>query len=89
MNGKCQEELAKTFWKNSLKSKQLQNALEALNFDAQKALYLRFWESMSIDEIARELKIEWKDADLLLTNSIKILRSHMKDTKATSHDGAA
>lgn len=52
----------------------LRSLLPSLSLDEQAAIEMRFWEDLSIDEIAFALGLSWQDADQLLENSIQKLR---------------
>lgn len=45
------------------------------------AVYFRFWECMTIQEIARILGISWDRADRLIENSIQDLRQGFANRK--------
>ncbi|OFZ37677.1 MAG: hypothetical protein A2504_07515 [Bdellovibrionales bacterium RIFOXYD12_FULL_39_22] len=59
--------------KNELFCK-LSYALPTLGNDEQRALHLRFWEAMTITEIARALRISWDEADQMIEVAQKKLR---------------
>lgn len=62
-------------WEGAAKSMELVEALKGLDAVSQRAIYLRFWESLTIEEIASNLRMEWSEVDNLLNAAFKILRS--------------
>lgn len=54
-------------------------ALSELSPEAQRALYLRFWENYLIEEISDDLKITWDAADRLIEMSLKQLKMRLID----------
>ena len=52
----------------------LREILPTLDSRARLAIHYRYWESMTIQEIARLLSMSWSDADRLIDDSILKLR---------------
>jgi len=52
----------------------LRSLLPTLSLNEQNAIRLRFWENMSINEIATMLDLSWSAADRLIEDSIQKLR---------------
>ncbi len=75
--GKGEEEAKHVtqLWEGAVKSKELVEALQSLDAVSQRAIYLRFWESLTIEEIASKLRMEWSEVDNLLNAALEILRS--------------
>ena len=55
----------------------LLQALSELSPEAQRALFLRFWENCLIEEISEDLKITWDAADRLIETSLKQLKMRL------------
>ena len=51
--------------------------LHELNPDQLVAVYLRFWQQMTIQQVARFLNRSWSSTDELLESAISELRSRM------------
>lgn len=58
----------------------LLNALLTLPPQGQRAINLRFWENYTIEEISEHLRISWDEADQLIEQSLKQLRSYLTNT---------
>lgn len=88
---KTQNDLAALLWSNTVESKDLQKALLNLSLPSQRMLFLRFWESMTIEEIADEMRMTWDAADLAINNALAALRKNMLGRKSKNHsvNGAA
>lgn len=88
---KNQNELAELLWSNAVESKDLQKALLSLSLPAQRMIYLRFWERMTIEEISTELQMTWDTADKAIDAAILALRKGMLNPKSKnqSASGAA
>jgi len=56
----------------------LNSTLANLEDRQRIALYLRFWESQSIREIAYFLKISWSEADQLIDSTLAELRTEIE-----------
>ncbi len=54
----------------------LTTGLQDLEEIERKAIYLRFWKSMSIEQVAAELKIRWDVADKIIDRSVEKLKGH-------------
>lgn len=52
----------------------LRGLLPALSLDERVAIQMRFWEDMTIEEIASALDLSWQATDRLIENSIQKLR---------------
>jgi len=78
-------------WTSALESKELKRALSNLPPKTQRLIYLRFWENMTIEEIAIEMRLTWDEADRAITVALANLRESMLGAKSknTSADGAA
>lgn len=70
-------ELVDSLWESIDPGSPLLAALKGLPPQAQRAVYLRFWENSMIEEIADELRLTWDEADFLLDESIFCLREHL------------
>lgn len=83
--------LTDLFWTSAVNSPALQKSLSSLSLDAQRALYLRFWESMTIEEIARDMRKTWDETDFMIRESLKALKESLNDLPAAvlSADSAA
>lgn len=55
----------------------LLQALTELSPQGQRAINLRFWENYTIEEISEELRMSWDEADELIEQSLKQLRSRL------------
>ncbi len=42
----------------------------------RKAIFLRYWRCMSIEQVAAELKIKWACADQIIDRSVEKLKRH-------------
>ncbi|MBX3022780.1 MAG: hypothetical protein KF799_13990 [Bdellovibrionales bacterium] len=54
-------------------------ALSELSPEAQRALYLRFWENDLIEEIAEDLQITWDEADRLIEMALKQMKMRLSE----------
>gem|GEM_PF-5968216 len=88
---KVENGISEALWTSALKSEGLKQALSGLPQKTQRLIYLRFWESMTIEEIADEMRVTWDEADHALTEALTNLRESMlgKKSKCTSETGAA
>jgi DNA-directed RNA polymerase specialized sigma24 family protein len=62
-------------WDNIVELPELKAALTQLNAKEQRAIFLRFWDSNSIDEIANDINLSWGETDALITETLKKLRA--------------
>lgn len=69
--------LIDSIWQSLEPGSPLLSALKSLPPDAQRAVYLRFWENCLIEEIAASLAITWEAADHLLEESIFFIREFL------------
>lgn len=74
---KASVELIDAQWQSLDPGSPLLAALKGLPPQAQRAVFLRFWENFSIEEIADELRVSWDHADFLIDESIFCLRAHL------------
>lgn len=83
--------ITEVLWTSALESKELKKALSTLSQKVQRLIYLRFWEAMTIEEIANEMRMTWDEADQAITAALANLRESMlgKKSKNTSATGAA
>lgn len=51
-------------------------AVKSMEGKMKTALILRFWESLTIEEIAKELRISWIEADQLIEKGIEEIRNN-------------
>lgn len=65
---------------SELRAAKIRTAMRCLCDVEFKAVFLRYWGPMTIEEIARHLRISWDDADALIE------RSHVKLRNAYSVD---
>lgn len=54
----------------------LLTGLQDLEDIERKVIFFRFWRSMSIEQIAAELKITWVFADQIIDHSLEKLKKH-------------
>ena len=54
---------------------QVRRAVSKLSPIHQRIIFLRFWENYSIEDIAKEMRIEWNEAYRSLEDAIDLLRS--------------
>ena len=64
----------RTFWRSKVSSDSLLSALCELDPLTQFAVYLRFWEANTIEEIAKQLSLKWTVVDEMLETALKDLR---------------
>lgn len=55
----------------------LKQELALLDKNQRLAIHYRFWEEMSIEEIAEMLKLSWEEAYELIGNTINHLRKNL------------
>ena len=55
--------------------------LPTLDKEARIAIRLRFWESMTIQEVATVLELSWEATDGLIENSIQSLREGFRQVE--------
>lgn len=84
-----QKRLCELLWSDVVVREDLKSALLSLHVSAQRALYLRFWDAMTIEEIARDMRMSWDAVDQLINNSLETLKGAMTKPKSTSANGAA
>lgn len=87
---KASSELVDSLWESLEPGSALLQALQGLSPQSQRAIYLRFWENSTIEEISDELRLTWDEADFLIEESIFNLREHLSlvlDLLEISHAG--
>jgi len=52
----------------------LRGLLPTLSLDERVAIQMRFWDDMTVEEIASALDLSWQAADRLIEDSIQKLR---------------
>lgn len=62
-------------WEGLGLESQLLYALASLSPQGQRAINLRFWENYTIEEISECLGVSWDDADQIIEQSLKELKS--------------
>ena len=62
----------------------LLDALSILPPQAQRAIYLRFWENYTIEEISKHMRISWDQANRLIETSLRQLKSYLTSSVLTS-----
>lgn len=67
--------------KSSLKisNHALAAALQELDLNERIAIFCRFWQAMSIDEISRELGLSWNLTDQIINRSLQKLRERFTE----------
>ncbi|OFZ36348.1 MAG: hypothetical protein A2504_16865 [Bdellovibrionales bacterium RIFOXYD12_FULL_39_22] len=55
-------------------SKRLMKMFRKLSKNAQRALHLRYWELMTIEEISHDIGMSWAETDRLIDSSLVKLR---------------
>lgn len=65
----------------SEKIRTLHMLLPTLDKEARIAIRLRFWESMTIQEVATVLELSWDATDRLIENSIQSLREGFRQVE--------
>lgn len=63
-----------SLWEGKIESPELREALERLTYVEQRAIFLRFWEFQTIEEISEQLGFDWDQADQCIEKSLKVLR---------------
>lgn len=56
----------------------LSEALPKLEANERIAIYLRFWENLSIQEIAQFMKLSWHSVDQLINTALEFLRCEIE-----------
>ena len=56
----------------------LSEALSKLEANERIAIYLRFWENLSIQEIAQFMKLSWDSVDQLISAALEFLRCEIE-----------
>ncbi len=56
----------------------MRDALSTLEEKAQLAIYFRFWESMTIQQIGKVLGLSWDATDQLIKKSLSYLRDQIE-----------
>jgi DNA-directed RNA polymerase specialized sigma24 family protein len=56
----------------------LSEALPKLEDNERIAIYLRFWENLSIQEIAQFMKLPWDPVDQLINTALEFLRCEIE-----------
>jgi len=74
---KNENDLAALLWSNAVESKSLQKALLELSLVEQRMLFLRFWEPMTIEEIAKEMRMTWGEVDKGIDAALAALRERL------------
>ncbi|HLE12952.1 MAG: hypothetical protein A2504_13020 [Bdellovibrionales bacterium RIFOXYD12_FULL_39_22] len=71
---------------SKVKKKKIENQIVSLNQflptlsdEAQTALHMRYWELMTIEEIARAMGKTWDVTDRLIESALKRLRDLLAD----------
>lgn len=59
--------------------KVLITGLQDLENIERKAIFFRFWRSMSIEQVAAELKVTWVSADQIIGRSLEKLQRHFAE----------
>ena len=54
--------------------KLLRSAIQKLKSKEHKAIVYRYWNCLTIDEIAAELRISWEETDILIKETQKKLK---------------
>lgn len=72
-------QLIASFWESVDERTPLFFALTKLSPQGQRAIYLRFWENYTIEEISNVLKLTWDQADRLIESSLKELKTLLAD----------
>lgn len=62
----------------------LKEAMGALQFWERQVLIYRYWENLSIDEIAMIMDMKWSEVDMSIENTFKILRKYCLNEPAFS-----
>lgn len=71
-------------WASIEVGSKLLDALLILSPQAQRAIHLRFWENFTIEEISEHLRIPWDEANRLIEQSLKQLRSSLTNSGLNS-----
>lgn len=59
----------------------IERALSQLNEDERQVIFLRFWEPLTIGQIADRLGIEWEEADYLIDRTVRKIQKEIKKYK--------
>lgn len=70
-------ELVDSLWESMDPGSPLREALKGLPPESQRAVFLRFWENNTIEEIAKDLRVSWDHADFLIDQAIFELREFL------------
>ena len=62
----------------------LRSAIQKLKGKEHKAIIYRYWQCLTIDEIAHELKISWEETDQLLKQTQKKLKQIILKIRGTN-----
>ncbi len=52
--------------------------LPSLSRDQRRIIYLRFWESCTIEEISEEMKLSWDEVDQIIESTLIQLRNQLE-----------
>ena len=80
-------DLANLFWASALESEDLKQVVLKLDYSAQRLIYLRFWECMTIEEISKEVRMTWDETDKAIDRALLDLRKNL--LRENTRDGAA
>lgn len=64
----------------------LADSLKKLDAKQRTAIFLRFWQPYSIEQVAKHLKISWDAADCLIDQAVEKLRVEFKAHKYFKHE---
>ena len=69
----------------NLKKNDLWEILQGLEAQEQAVIYLRFWEGMEIEGIARQFKVSWAQADFIVEKALLSVRCQIFDLLRGGH----
>ncbi len=52
--------------------------LPSLSRDQRRIIYLRFWESCTIEKISEEMKLSWDEVDQIIESTLIQLRNQLE-----------
>lgn len=68
---------------------ELHRAIQNLEWDQALAIHFRFWENLTISEIASILKMDWDEADQLIEKAVDNLRMDLEQSKNIQSENIA
>lgn len=59
----------------------IEKSLCVLNEQERRAIFLRFWETYTIAQVADQIGIAWEEADLLIDSAVRKIQKEIRKYK--------